>query len=158
MLPWGPALNLFPAHLGGVLGGGQGSLSLRQRNFWRSRKCLSGYKRAGGQGSNEVDLNFSHSLSLTILSGLGPPEMTKVQLFGDITLTAAIWGFKNQEAAKKIYLTPQIRAVLAPISHTSPWSPLPSPSLSSDHTEKITGAVLLPSTRQGPVETQHRGR
>lgn len=38
---------------------GARSLPLRWRNFWRSRKCPPGDKRAKGQGSNDVDLNFS---------------------------------------------------------------------------------------------------
>lgn len=58
MLLPGIALNLFPPTL--EASGGRG-LPSRQRNFWRSRKCLSGDKRAGGQGSNDVDLNFPNS-------------------------------------------------------------------------------------------------
>lgn len=87
---------------------GARSLPLRWRNFWRSRKCPPGDKRAKGQGSNDVDLNFSqfqrgfffplretcfhpsHRFSRTL-----PPEMTEAWSFGDIIMTAATQVFKH---------------------------------------------------------------
>lgn len=130
--PWGRGIS-----------GGQGKMSARAQRGRRLR-----FKRGWPK--------FFPLLVPTILSGLSPPERTKVQLFGNIAMTAAIQGFKNQQSAKKILSdTPQIwfSPPLLTLLHGL-YSPPPAPF--SDHTEKITGVVLLSLTRQGPLETQQR--
>lgn len=49
LLPWGPALNLFPAQFGGPGLGG-----MEERQVFPQGRGIS-----GGQGSNDVDLKFS---------------------------------------------------------------------------------------------------
>ena len=157
----------------GVWGGREGrrSLPLRQRNSWRSRKCLS-----RGQKSRRSRFKWcwpkffpipeSFSLRRTCLhspNNLGrtlPTWNDRSPVICGYDCDSNHSSFQKSAGCKKSCLSPQMCADSAAISHTSLWSPHPPslpvswPALRKSqacclllHTSE--GLFLLPPTKPG---------